>query len=1004
MAMIQPANFNSDEGPSYAYAFLNEVQTPSTSYLNPLFAKDTHEQKYLKQPKIINNTIGDDQIDSNIIFDEPNGDVNISNVEYDNNVQESYELEQLARNTYKEAEKQQIIAKKVQQQNIVLTKQLESYKEKVRVFEMNKGNNTTYFNEYIEPGRKAKRFKQESQSQFIHDRDIIRDLEQQRDKLELSVVELKRQTMELKKTQSILKRKMSENKDKYHDIVLDLEARAKKNADVVLKIGLKATSSVRRPSNRDSSFKNSVLSNTKNSSEKVEIYDRSNKKSDVASKNVDSNKKIITNDDIKNALIVKNLGKALFTTPRTVKSKFEDTTPVVSKTRFSVKTVQSKSLDTTPVVSKTKIATVTPLSAKHKVSSAFNLRDNSLSNYMKNKIRTSRMWQKCVEQYCDGDLEVVFRSKICYVQNLEGDGLLTGDRESNLYTISISDMAASSPVCLMSKATLTKSWLWHRRLSHLNFGTINDLTKHDLVDGLPKFQYGKDHLCSACERGKSKKAFHPPKVVPSNHSKLELLHMDLCGPMRVASINEKRLTFDIFIVVEEHEAPPIVTTSEEQISLISFNEADEFNQEDSTDFDAHPLEQVHGDPSKPVVTRQKLHTDSELCMYALTVSTLEPKNIKEAMSDHSWIESMHDEFHQFERLDVWELVPRPDGKNIIVVKWLWKNKSDAKNIVIQNKSHLVVKGYKQEEGIINEESFAHVARLEAVRIQSDGFFDPDIPDHVYRLKKSLYGLKQLHEHVHQSPRGIFISQLQYAIEILKKHGMDECVCMSTPMATERLDADLQGTPTDQTTYRRMIRGLMYLTASSPDIAFATFSYNMGLWYPKDSGFELIVYSDADHAGCKDDCKSTSGSLQFFGEKLVSWSSKKQDCTAMSIAKAEYVSLSACCAQFIWMRTQLLDYGYKYNRILMYCDSKSAVAISCNPVQHSRTKHIDIQYHFNKEHVEKGTVELYFVGIEYELADLFTKALPKEPFEYLVHRIGMRCRNPTQLKSLAKLSS
>ncbi|GKE70934.1 hypothetical protein Tco_1529006 [Tanacetum coccineum] len=171
--------------------------------------------------------------------------------------------------------------------------------------------------------------------------------------------------------------------------------------------------------------------------------------------------------------------------------------------------------------------------------------------------------------------------------------------------------------------------------------------------------------------------------------------------------------------------------------------------------------------------------------------------------------------------------------------------------------------------------------------------------------------------IHQSPRGIFISQSQYAIELLKKHGLDECVSMSTPMATERLDADLQGTPTDQTTYRRMIGGLMYLTASRPDIAFATF----------DSGFELIAYSDADYAGCKDDYKSTSRGLKFLGGKLMSWSSKKQDCNAMSTAEAEYVSLSACCAQVIWMRTQLLDYGYKYNRISMYYDSKSVPLLS-----------------------------------------------------------------------------
>ncbi|GJY67774.1 retrovirus-related pol polyprotein from transposon TNT 1-94 [Tanacetum coccineum] len=151
-----------------------------------------------------------------------------------------------------------------------------------------------------------------------------------------------------------------------------------------------------------------------------------------------------------------------------------------------------------------------------------------------------------VRQFCDGDLEVAFRSNTCYVRNLEGDDLLTGSRESNLYTISNSELAASSPVCLMSKATSTKSWLWHRRLSHLNFGTINQLTSKDLVDGLPKCKYNKDHLCSACEQGKSKKASLPSKLVPSTESKLKLLHMDLYGPMRVASINGKK--YILFII------------------------------------------------------------------------------------------------------------------------------------------------------------------------------------------------------------------------------------------------------------------------------------------------------------------------------------------------------------------------------------------------------------------------------------------------------------------------
>nr|GEY43737.1 retrovirus-related Pol polyprotein from transposon TNT 1-94 [Tanacetum cinerariifolium] len=141
-----------------------------------------------------------------------------------------------------------------------------------------------------------------------------------------------------------------------------------------------------------------------------------------------------------------------------------------------------------------------------------------------------------------------------------------------------------------------------------------------------------------------------------------------------------------------------------------------------------------------------------------------------------------------------------------------------------------------------------------------------------------------------------------------------------------------------------------------------------------------------------------------GDKLVSWSSKKQDYTSMSSTEAEYVSLSACCAQVLWMRTQFTDYGFYFNKIPMYCDSKAAIAISCNPVQHSRTKHIDVCYHFIKEKVEKGIVEQFFVGTEYQLADLFTKALPVERFRYLVRRLGMRCLTPTKLEALPNESA
>nr|GEZ97106.1 retrovirus-related Pol polyprotein from transposon TNT 1-94 [Tanacetum cinerariifolium] len=141
-----------------------------------------------------------------------------------------------------------------------------------------------------------------------------------------------------------------------------------------------------------------------------------------------------------------------------------------------------------------------------------------------------------------------------------------------------------------------------------------------------------------------------------------------------------------------------------------------------------------------------------------------------------------------------------------------------------------------------------------------------------------------------------------------------------------------------------------------------------------------------------------------GDKLVSWLSKKQNCTSMSSEKAEYVSLSACCDQVLWMRTQLIDYGIYFDKIPMYYDSKAAIAISCNPVQHSRTKHIDVRYHFIKEKVEKGIVELLFIETEYQLADLFTKALPVVRYKYLVRRLGMRCLTPAELEALANESA
>nr|GEX55028.1 retrovirus-related Pol polyprotein from transposon TNT 1-94 [Tanacetum cinerariifolium] len=299
-----------------------------------------------------------------------------------------------------------------------------------------------------------------------------------------------------------------------------------------------------------------------------------------------------------------------------------------------------------------------------------------------------------------------------------------------------------------------------------------------------------------------------------------------------------------------------------------------------------PMEQVTGEPSRPVLTRNRLRSDGGMCMYALTVSTMEPKNVKEAMTEPAWIESMQEELLQFKRLDVWVLVPASDNIKPLTLKWLYENKHYEENTIIRNKTLLVMRGYHQKEGIDFEESFALVAKMEAIRIflaydahKSFIMFQMDV--------KTAFLHSTLKEDVYLCQPKAFIDS-NYVLQNLKKYGMETCDPIGTPMEIkDKLDLDQNVTLVDATKYRSII-----------------------------------------------------------GENMMNRSSNKQDCTALSTAEAEYVSLSACF-----------------------------IAISCNPVQHSRTKHIAVRYHVIKEHVKKGTTGLYFVKTDYQLADLFTKALP-----------------------------
>nr|GEU83527.1 hypothetical protein [Tanacetum cinerariifolium] len=371
----------------------------------------------------------------------------------------------------------------------------------------------------------------------------------------------------------------------------------------------------------------------------------------------------------------------------------------------------------------------------------------------------------------------------------------------------------------------------------------------------------------------------------------------------------------------------------------------------------HPLNNIISQLSRPVSTRLQLYEQALFCYYDAFLTSVEPKTYKDALTQSCWIKAMQEELNEFEWLKVWELIPRPDKVMVITLKWIYKVKLDELGGILKNKARLVAHGYRQEEGIDFEESFVPVTRLngnlreEVYVSQPDGFVDPDNPNHVYKLKKALYGLKQAPSTWYDMLSAFLISQ------------------------------DFSKGSVDPT---------LFIHRNGNDLLLVQIY---------DSSIALTAFADADHAGCQDTCRSTSGSLQFLGDRLISWSLKRQKSAAISSTEAEYIALSGCCAQILWMRSQLTDYGLGFNKIPMYCDNKNAIALCCNNVQHFRSKHIDIRCHFIKEHVDNGVIKLYFVNTEYRLADLFTKALGRERIEFLINKLGMRSFTPKTLKQL-----
>nr|KAJ0217090.1 hypothetical protein LSAT_V11C300105640 [Lactuca sativa] len=501
----------------------------------------------------------------------------------------------------------------------------------------------------------------------------------------------------------------------------------------------------------------------------------------------------------------------------------------------------------------------------------------------------------------------------------------------------------------------------------------------------------------------------------------------------------------------------------------------------------HPVDQIIGNIHDGVQTRSRV--SNNFCMYVNFISMILPDKIHTALQDADWIKAMQEELDEFERHKVWTLVPRPSRKTITGTRWVYRNKVDKDGIITRNKARLVAQGFTQIESIDYEETFAPVARIEAIRMflayasymnfivyqmdvktaflhgvleeevflnQPPCFVDKDHPDYVYRLDKVVYGLKQaprawyetltsyliengyrrgeidntlfikskgsdmvlvqiyvddiifsspneklskefaeimsqrfetsmmgkmtffLGLEVQQQKSGISICQSKYISDLLVKYSLSDCKSASTPVSKiDKMHADPTGTDFNHSLYRGMIGSLLYLTTSRPDIMFGTILYARFQANPKESHLMAVKHK-----------KSTSGGCHFLGNRLISWSSKKQTSVAISTAEAEYVAAGRCCAQLLWIQNQLLDYGIKFSKTPIYCDNTSAIQITQNPVQHSKTKHIEIRHHFIRDNVEKGKVVLEHVKTSEQLADIFTKALDSQTTAYIIGELGM----------------
>ncbi|GJZ26150.1 retrovirus-related pol polyprotein from transposon TNT 1-94 [Tanacetum coccineum] len=646
-----------------------------------------------------------------------------------------------------------------------------------------------------------------------------------------------------------------------------------------------------------------------------------------------------------------------------------------------------------------------------------------------------------VGQFCDSNLEVAFRQHTCFIRNLEGVDLLTGSRGNNLYTLSLGDMMASSPICLLSKASKTKSWLWHRRLSHLNFGAINHLARHGLVRGLPKLKFEKDHLCSACAMGKSKKKPHKPKSEDTNQEKLYLLHMDLCGPMRVASVNGKKY---ILVIVDDYsrftwvkclrlkdEALDFIIKFLKMIQVRLKVPVRRIRTDNGTEFVNQTLREyyekvgishetfVARSPQQNGVVKRRnrtlieaartmlIYAKAPLFLWAEAVATAcytQNRSIIRLRHGKTPYELLHDKL--------------PDLSFFHVFGALYYPTNDKENLgKLQLKADI---DFDELTAIASEHSSSGPALHEMTpTIISSGLMSNPPPSTLFVLpSRTDWNLlfQPLFDELLTPPPSVDLPAPEVIALIAKvvapepaasteeNHNLDvahmnndpffgilipennsEASSSSDVIPTIVQTAAPNSEHVTKWTKDHPLENIIVARLDAIRIFLAYASHMNMIVYQMDvkttflNGIlrEEVYVSQPDEFVDQDNLNHVyklKKALYRLKQAPRAW----QKITAISSTEAEYIALSGCCAQVLWMRSQLTDNGLGFNKIPMYRDNKSAISLCCNNVQHSLSNHIDMRFHFIKEQVENGVVELYFVNTEYQLAGLFT-FIKKKPY-------------------------